>query len=195
MVTKKRVFCHIFSDAHITTTKTSPFRIQNTARYLLFIIWRTHQYYTKIAFHPIYTTTIVLLYISLLGTPSKLITSHYSHPYSGKNIFAILCPGGENLTNIPCPRGANIETYVAAWLQRILTAHIEVTGCPPPLVWHHLPTLNIPLILLKSLVNRKNAHSSITSHRTFFIPPTHGIQFSYIVTTSNQYWQNWHNTI
>ena len=67
--------------------------------------------------------------------------------------------------------------------QDILPSAIEIT----------LLTLNLPLALLKHIVHGRIAHSSIPSHRNYFITLTRGILVSYIATTSNQYWWDSHN--
>lgn len=57
------------------------------------------------------------------------------------------------------------------------------------------PHLKLPLALIKIIVHPKNIHDWIPSHWTFFIQLTHGIQVSYIMTSSNQSWQKSRNII
>ena len=96
---------------------------------------------------------------------------------------------------VPCPRGANLRN---PYLHGSTTSGLKgyrTHAVLPSSRYITFPPLRLPLDQLKSLIPPKIAHSSITSHRTFFITLALGMRVLDIAKNVNQYLCSYHKTI
>ena len=135
----------------------------------------SRHYYTNPIFRSSYTTFLLLIYIRLFNTPSKLKTYHNSKPSSGKNTSTAPCEANPRNS---CLDGSTASRLKWSSLQDVLPSSHSTA-------WLHW---KLAIFQIKILFHTKIGHGLIPCHWTFFITLTHEILVLYIAINSYQSW-------
>ena len=191
MTTQPCLLRHLSYDYHIDTTKNPA--LPNTKTRAFFVTYYSlytpykSPLYNIPTFQTLYKTYLVLIYIRLLTTPSKLITINNLHKTNISPSYHV-CVGQTQTYQHP---------HDSMWKARVgkMWSFQGPRMSSPPQAPTPTSPFKFPFTLIKIPVCLKNAHSLIPSLQTSIIPFTRGISVSYITKHSINPWRDSHRSI